>query len=178
MRTYCIRLKIYKNMLEYFRAFQAIDTFSLLHIKFLIVPSWCQWKILVWSEQKFGYNVILMSNKVCFEYCSALKMYMLSDWSFVSSAFGGPCPDGKLYETGSCLPHCFLSVSLYYLSPWRDSPSTTHFSQNTSFSENVQCCHRKMTSSLHTDPETKISILFSENLWGQMDMLFHNYHND
>lgn len=48
-------------------------------------------------------------------------------------------PDGnfKLCETGSCLPLCFLSVSLHYLSPLRDSPSLTHFSQNTSFSENV-----------------------------------------
>lgn len=76
-------------------------------------------------------------------------------------------PDGnfKLCETGSCLPLCFLSVSLHYLSPLRDSPSLTHFSQNTSFSENVcsfflhqetmqfdhiwrQWCRRKMTSSM------------------------------
>lgn len=72
----------------------------------------------------------------------------------------------KLYETSLLLPHCFLSLSLYYLSPLRDSPYTSHFSQNTSFSEQAcsffcmlfdhirrQACRRKMTSSL-TDSET------------------------
>lgn len=104
----------------------------------ILIMSWCQQNILVQSQHRFGYNVILMNNKVCF---SLLYMYAVyTIWPVVCQLciwWSLLMENVKLYETGSCLPHCFLSVSLCYLSRWRDSPSTSHFSQNTSFSENV-----------------------------------------
>lgn len=103
-------------------------------------------------------------------------------WSLLMENF-------KLYETGSCLPHCFLSVCLYYLSPWRDSPPTTHFSQNTSFSK--KCVFFFFASGDHAvwphlkamarqkkrlplwqaqRPRSNISTFFSVNLRGQVDI--------
>lgn len=98
-------------------------------------------------------------------------------------------PDGnfKLCETGSCLPLCFLSVSLHYLSPLRDSPSLTHFSQNTSFSENVCSffCIRRPCSLTTSEgngaaekwlppwqawrPLSCISQCYFVNIWGQVN---------
>lgn len=137
-----------------------------------------------------------MSNKVCCVSCSALYIYILSVRSFVSSVFGGPC----WWKTSNFMKLVLVShtaFSLWVYITRRDSPSTSHFSQNTSFSENVCsffCIGRpcRLTTSESNGaadkwlppwqtqrPWSNISTFFSVNRTsGRVLLLFHNYNND
>ena len=114
---------------------------------------------VIWG---FGYSVSLW-NKVCFVYYT-LFYFIHTIWLVVCQlcVWWSPLMENfKLYETGSRLPHCFLFVSLYNLSQWRDSPSSTHFSWNTSFSENACSFSLSLSPSLSLSS----SLLYFRRPW-------------
>lgn len=141
--------------------------------------AWFRWDILADSLQ--GFNAVLMGNKFCWVPCICPTGHFSARYFVVSS-------NGKLQTLRNWFMSCTrlsLSLSLWvYITCLHEGtppPPPTHFSRNTSFSENVcsffcsstsrrtvpfdhiwkQWCRRKITSSM-TDsapPRSVISVL-------------------